>query len=104
MFALEWVLVATGSIFSSLEPPPTAAWSTWIRQLSAERLVTSCFPRILRTTFLRMRTWLASGLYGRHSYLSAPHPFAGKDLRPASQTCEQCQWPRRSTGDKLLVR
>jgi hypothetical protein len=38
-----------------------------------------------------------------HSY---PRPIASpvKDLRPASQTCEQCHWPGRFAGDKLLVR
>ena len=27
-----------------------------------------------------------------------------KDLRPARDTCEQCHWPQKFTGDKLLVR
>jgi len=38
-----------------------------------------------------------------HSY-PRPIPSPVKDLRPASQTCEQCHWPGRFTGDKLLVR
>ena len=33
-----------------------------------------------------------------------PIPSPVKDLRPASQTCEQCHWPGRFAGDKLLVR
>jgi len=33
-----------------------------------------------------------------------PIPSPVKDLRPASQTCEQCHWPQRFTGDKLLIR
>ena len=27
-----------------------------------------------------------------------------KNLRPARDTCEQCHWPQKFTGDKLLVR
>jgi hypothetical protein len=27
-----------------------------------------------------------------------------KELRPARDTCEQCHWPQKFTGDKLLVR
>jgi hypothetical protein len=38
-----------------------------------------------------------------HSY-PRPIPSPVKDLRPASQTCEQCHWPGRFAGDKLLVR
>jgi len=38
-----------------------------------------------------------------HSY-PRPIPSPVKDLRPASQTCEQCHWPGRFVGDKLLVR
>jgi hypothetical protein len=38
-----------------------------------------------------------------HTY-PCPIPSPVKDLRPASQTCEQCHWPRRFVGDKLLVR
>jgi nitrate/TMAO reductase-like tetraheme cytochrome c subunit len=38
-----------------------------------------------------------------HTY-PRPIPSPVKDLRPASQTCEQCHWPQRFTGDKLLVR
>jgi hypothetical protein len=33
-----------------------------------------------------------------------PIPSPVKDLRPASQTCEQCHWPSRFAGDRLLVR
>ena len=113
------------SIFLLLAPHPTAAWSTWIRRISAERLVTSCFRRIPPTTFPRMRMWLvwtatlALGCLGwcepkltglRQVYMVATHtyprpiPSPVKDLRPASQTCEQCHWPGRFAGDKLLVR
>src|ERR1700728_296040 len=35
---------------------------------------------------------------------SRPIPSPVKELRPASQTCEQCHWPGRFAGDKLLVR
>ena len=38
-----------------------------------------------------------------HTY-PRPIPSPVKDLRPASQTCEQCHWPGRFAGDKLLVR
>jgi len=38
-----------------------------------------------------------------HTY-PRPIPSPVKDLRPASQTCEQCHWPQRFVGDKLLVR
>jgi NapC/NirT cytochrome c family, N-terminal region len=38
-----------------------------------------------------------------HTY-PRPIPSPVKDLRPASQTCEQCHWPGRFTGNKLLVR
>ena len=38
-----------------------------------------------------------------HTY-PRPIPSPVKDLRPASQTCEQCHWPGRFVGEKLLVR
>jgi hypothetical protein len=38
-----------------------------------------------------------------HTY-PRPIPSPVKDLRPASQTCEQCHWPGRFVGDRLLVR
>jgi nitrate/TMAO reductase-like tetraheme cytochrome c subunit len=38
-----------------------------------------------------------------HTY-PRPIPSPVKDLRPASQTCEQCHWPGRFVGDKLLLR
>ena len=38
-----------------------------------------------------------------HTY-PRPIPSPVKNLRPASQTCEQCHWPGRFVGDKLLVR
>jgi hypothetical protein len=45
----------------------------------------------------------------RQVYMVATHTYprpipSPKDLRPASQTCEQCHWPGRFAGDKLLVR
>jgi len=42
-------------------------------------------------------------LVATHTY-PRPIPSPVKNLRPASQTCEQCHWPGRFTGDKLLVR
>jgi hypothetical protein len=38
-----------------------------------------------------------------HTY-SRPIPSPVKYLRPARETCEQCHWPQRFTGDKLLVK
>ncbi|MGA3211648.1 MAG: NapC/NirT family cytochrome c [Terriglobales bacterium] len=38
-----------------------------------------------------------------HTY-SRPIPTPVKYLRPARETCEQCHWPQRFTGDKLLVK
>ncbi len=35
---------------------------------------------------------------------SRPIPSPVKYLRPARETCEQCHWPARFTGDKFLVR
>jgi len=35
---------------------------------------------------------------------SRPIPAPVKYLRPARETCEQCHWPQRFTGDKLLTR
>src|SRR5580698_1224221 len=32
-----------------------------------------------------------------------PIPSPVASLRPARETCEQCHWPQRFTGDKLLV-
>jgi hypothetical protein len=32
-----------------------------------------------------------------------PIPSPVADLRPARETCEQCHWPQRFTGDKFLV-
>jgi hypothetical protein len=37
-----------------------------------------------------------------HTY-SRPIPSPVKYLRPARETCEQCHWPQRFTGDKLLM-
>ena len=34
---------------------------------------------------------------------SRPIPSPVKYLRPARETCEQCHWPQRFTGDKFLV-
>jgi nitrate/TMAO reductase-like tetraheme cytochrome c subunit len=41
---------------------------------------------------------VAFGTYSR------PIPSPVKHLRPARETCETCHWPRRFTGDKLVVR
>lgn len=38
-----------------------------------------------------------------HTY-SRPIPTPVKELRPARETCEQCHWPQKFEGDKLLVR
>jgi NapC/NirT cytochrome c family protein len=38
-----------------------------------------------------------------HSY-SRPIHAPVKYLRPARETCEQCHWPQRFTGDKFVVR
>ncbi len=35
---------------------------------------------------------------------SRPIPTPVKELRPARETCEQCHWPQKFTGDKLFVR
>ena len=37
-----------------------------------------------------------------HTY-STPIPSPVKYLRPARETCEQCHWPLRFSGDKLMV-
>lgn len=41
---------------------------------------------------------VARGTYSR------PIPSPVRELRPARETCEQCHWPRKFVGDKLLVR
>lgn len=41
---------------------------------------------------------VARGTYSR------PIPSPVRELRPARETCEQCHWPRKFTGDKLVVR
>jgi len=41
---------------------------------------------------------VALGTYSR------PIPSPVHQLRPARETCEQCHWPQRFVGDKLLVR
>ena len=51
-----------------------------------------------KVTGLRQVYMVATHTYPR------PIPSPVKDLRPASQTCEQCHWPGRFVGDKLLVR
>ncbi len=51
-----------------------------------------------KLTGLRQVYMVATHTYPR------PIPSPVKDLRPASQTCEQCHWPGRFAGDKLLVR
>ena len=38
-----------------------------------------------------------------HTY-SRPIPSPVKYLRPARETCEQCHWPQRFTGDKFVVK
>jgi len=38
-----------------------------------------------------------------HTY-SRPIPSPVKFLRPARETCEQCHWPQRFSGDKFLVK
>jgi nitrate/TMAO reductase-like tetraheme cytochrome c subunit len=38
-----------------------------------------------------------------HTY-HRPIPSPVEQLRPARETCEQCHWPQRFTGDKFLVR
>ncbi len=35
---------------------------------------------------------------------SKPIPSPVRELRPARETCEQCHWPQKFTGDKFLVR
>ena len=35
---------------------------------------------------------------------SRPIPSPVHQLRPARETCEQCHWPQKFTGDKFLVR
>ena len=35
---------------------------------------------------------------------SRPIPSPVHNLRPARETCEQCHWPERFTGDKLVVK
>jgi len=37
-----------------------------------------------------------------HTY-DTPIPSPVEQLRPARETCEQCHWPQRFTGDKLIV-
>jgi nitrate/TMAO reductase-like tetraheme cytochrome c subunit len=37
-----------------------------------------------------------------HTY-SRPIPSPVKYLRPARETCEQCHWPQRFTGDKFMI-
>src|SRR5208337_4830337 len=38
-----------------------------------------------------------------HTY-SRPIPSPVKYLRPARETCEQCHWPQRFSGDKLIIK
>ena len=38
-----------------------------------------------------------------HTY-SRPIPSPVQQLRPARETCEQCHWPEKFTGDRFLVR
>ena len=35
---------------------------------------------------------------------SRPIPSPVRELRPARETCEQCHWPQKFTGDKFLLR
>jgi len=35
---------------------------------------------------------------------SRPIPSPVRELRPARETCEQCHWPQRFSGDKFVVR
>ena len=38
-----------------------------------------------------------------HTY-PRPIPSPVEQLRPARETCEQCHWPQRFTGDKFIIR
>jgi nitrate/TMAO reductase-like tetraheme cytochrome c subunit len=38
-----------------------------------------------------------------HTY-DRPIPYPVRELRPAQETCEQCHWPQRFSGDKFIVR
>jgi hypothetical protein len=45
------------------------------------------------------QVWTAA--FGTHS---RPIPTPIEHLRPARETCEQCHWPEKAHGDKLVVR
>ncbi|HET7105748.1 MAG TPA: NapC/NirT family cytochrome c [Candidatus Acidoferrum sp.] len=54
----------------------------------------------LRSKLSGMRQVFAVTL---HTY-SRPIPSPVKFLRPARDTCEECHWPQRFSGDKLIIR
>lgn len=57
-------------------------------------------PWFVRAKISGVRQIFAVGL---NSY-SRPIPSPVHELRPARDTCEQCHWPQRFHGDKLLVK
>src|SRR6202167_1054134 len=122
---LEWVVVATGI---NLLIIGTASYRGVEYLDSTNFCGTTCHDMLPENTAYHLSThahvacvdchigpglpWFVrakvTGL--RQVYMVAPHtyprpiPSPVKDLRPASQTCEQSHWPGRFTGDKLLVR
>ena len=113
------------SIFLSLAPRPTGAWSTWIRRAfcgtTCHRVMDPEYTAYQNSPHARVACvechigpgagwFVRSKLSGLrqvfavtfHTY-SRPIPSPVKYLRPARETCEQCHWPQRFTGDKFLV-
>lgn len=55
--------------------------------------------------FIRAKFSGIHQLYGVVSgNYSRPIPSPVESLRPARETCEECHWPQKFTGDKLLIR
>ena len=57
-------------------------------------------PALVRAKISGSRQLLAVAL----NTFSKPIPSPVEHLRPARETCEQCHWPQKFTGEKLLVR
>jgi hypothetical protein len=122
---LEWVVVATGI---NLFIIGTASYRSVEYLDSTNFCGTTCHVMLPENTAYHLSPHahvacvdchIGPGLPGmvrakvnglRQVYMVATHmyprpiPSPVKDLRPASQTCEQCHWTGRFAGDKLLVR
>ena len=91
-------------------PPPGPMWHStqftypwgepWYAANSGSITVWQVCARFVRSKLSGVRQVFAVTF---HTY-SGPIHVPVKYLRPARETCEQCHWPQRFSGDKFLVK